>query len=307
MPHRRRMPVSTRHAFALAFDLAFRRDSVHSLLVPLLVRAPWAVASGLLPEPGSAEVTATLLGLATLALVGDFLTFLVVTAMLRIRARSVFNTPIGFRPMPVAECYAAGLKRIPWLFVTEGVRNFVLALVASFSILPAVFVRLEAGTFVHDLGRNLVLLLVAACLTMPFVLLGGRLAVATESVVLDEHDLGGAFQRSWKIMEGRFERWFELVAGSGGIVLGVALVGAFLTVMFPVLSGPMGASVLWLLIIAITPVIQYAWTFFYLRLIEIEEPLREVEPMYAAGSEGAGAPRPLGIVPPTDTEPGPSA
>jgi hypothetical protein len=302
------MPVSTLHAFALAFDLAFRRDPLHSLLVPLLLRAPWAIASGLLPDPESTDVvTATMVGLAALALIGDFLTFLVVTAMLRVRARSVFNTAGTVRPMAVRACYATGLRRIPWLLVTEGVRNFVLGLVASFSILPAVFVRLDAGTFVHDLGRNLVLLLVAGSLTMPFILLAGRLAVATESVVLDEHDLGGAFQRSWKIMEGRFERWFELVAGSGAIVLGVALVSALLTVMFPVLSGPMGASVLWLLLIAITPVVQYAWTFFYLRLIEIEEPLQEVGPMYAAGAEGAGAPRPLGIVPPTDLGAGPQA
>jgi hypothetical protein len=205
----------------------------------------------------------------------------------------------------VGDCYAAGLKRIPWLFVTESVRNFVLGLVASFSILPAVLVRLSLGTFLHDLGRNVLLLLVAACLTLPFVLLCGRLAVATESVVLDEHDLGGAFQRSWKIMDGRFERWVELMAGSGLIVLGVALVTALLAVMFPVLAGPMGVSALWLLIIAITPVIQYAWTFFYLRLIEIEEPLQEVGPMYAAGVEGAS--RPLGLVPPTDSGPGPRA
>jgi hypothetical protein len=305
MPHRPRLPVSTRHAFALAFDLAFRRDPVHSLVVPLLVRAPWAVASGLLPDPESTEVvTSALLGLATLALVGDFLTFLVVTAMLRVRARSVFNTPPGVRPMAVRACYAAGLRRIPWLFVTESVRNFVLGLVASFSILPAVFVRLSGETFIHDLGRNLVLLLVAACLTLPFILLGGRLAVATESVVLDEHDLGGAFQRSWRIMEGRFERWFELVGGSALIVLATALVSAFLTVMFPILAGPAGASVLWLLIIAVTPVVQYAWTFFYLRLIEVETPLQEVGPMYA---EGAGMPRPLGLVPPADTRPGPQA
>ena len=285
MPHRRRLPVSTRHAFALAFDLAFRRDPVHSLVVPLLVRAPWVVASGLLPDPDSGEVvTAALVGFATLALVGDFLTFLVITAMLRVRARSVFNTAPGMRPMPVGECYATGLRRIPWLFATESVRNFVLGLMASFSILPAVFVRLSAETFVHDLGRNLVLLLVAACLTLPFVLLAGRLAVATESVVLDEHDLAGAFQRSWKIMDGRFERWFELIASSGLLVLAVALVSAFLTVMFPVLAGPAGASALWLLLIAITPVIQYAWTFFYLRLIEIEAPLEEVGPAYAEGS-----------------------
>ncbi|MFI5372923.1 MAG: hypothetical protein ACHQ52_15315, partial [Candidatus Eisenbacteria bacterium] len=72
--------------------------------------------------------------------------------------------------------------------------------------------------------------------------------------------------------------------GSAALIITVALVYAFTTVMFPVLGGPAGVSVFWLLIIAVTPIIQYAWTFFYLRLVETDAPLlREVGPMYAAG------------------------
>jgi hypothetical protein len=40
-------------------------------------------------------------------------------------------------------------------------------------------------------------------------------------------------------------------------------------------------SLFWLLVIAATPIIQYAWTFFYLRLIEAEQPIIEVGPTYA--------------------------
>jgi hypothetical protein len=35
------------------------------------------------------------------------------------------------------------------------------------------------------------------------------------------------------------------------------------------------------LVIAATPIIQYAWTFFYLRLVEIDQPMIEVGPLYA--------------------------
>ena len=294
--HHPRVPVSTRHAFALAFDLAFRRDPLHSLVVPLLLRAPWALALAMIPSPeDGAAVSPTLLVLGSVALVGDWITLLVVSAMLRFRARSVFNTPPGFKPLPVSDAYRRGLRRVPWLIVTETVRNFALALAASFSILPAVLVRLSAATFFHDLGRNLVLLVVAACLTLPFILIAYRLAIATECVVLDEHDMAGAFMRSFRLMRGRSERWFELVAGSAALIIAVAMVYALTTLMFPALGGANGASVFWLLIIAITPIIQYAWSFFYLRLIEVEEPvLQEVGPMYAVASTTAppGAPRP---------------
>jgi hypothetical protein len=292
--HHPRLPVSTRHAFALAFDLAVRRDPLHSLIVPLFLRAPWALALAMIPSPEEGSpVSPAMLALGCVALVGDWITLLVVSAMLRFRARSVFNTPPGVRPMPVSDSYRQGLRRIPWLVVTETVRNVALALSASFSILPAVLVRLSAAAFFHDLGRNLVLLVVAACLTLPFLLIAFRLAVATECVVLDEHDMAGAFAHSFRLMRGRSERWFELVGGSAAFIISVALVYAFTTVMFPVLGGPAGVSVFWLLIIAVTPIIQYAWTFFYLRLIEIEHPvLHEVGPMYAAtGAVGApGAP-----------------
>ncbi|HUK63895.1 MAG TPA: hypothetical protein VLV15_11190 [Dongiaceae bacterium] len=291
LAHHPRLPVSTRHAFALAFDLAVRRDPLHSLIVPLLLRAPWALALAMIPSPEEgAPVSATMLVLGCVALVGDWLTLLVVSAMLRFRARSVFNTPPGVRPMPVSDSYRQGLKRIPWLVVTETVRNVALALSASFSILPAVLVRLSATAFFHDLGRNLVLLVVAACLTLPFLLIAFRLAVATECVVLDEHDMAGAFVHSFRLMRGRSERWFELVGGSAAFIISVALVYAFTTVMFPVLGGPAGVSVFWLLVIAVTPIIQYAWTFFYLRLMEVESPmLHEVGPMYAsAAASGSG-------------------
>jgi hypothetical protein len=261
-----------------------------------LLRAPWALALALIPSPEEGDpVSPTMLVLGCVALVGDWITLLVVSAMLRFRARSVFNAPPGPPTMPVSESYRRGLRRIPWLIVTETVRNVALAIAASFSILPAVMVRLSAVAFFHDLGRNLVLLVVAACLTLPFVLIGFRLAVATECVVLDEHDMSGAFLRSFRLMRGRSERWFELVGGSAALIITVALVYAFTTVMFPVLGGPAGVSVFWLLIIAVTPIIQYAWTFFYLRLVEIDAPLlREVGPMYATA--GAGAPL---EVPPT--------
>jgi hypothetical protein len=206
--------------------------------------------------------------------------------------------------MPASDSYRRGLRRIPWLIVTETVRNVALALSASFSILPAVLVRLSAATFFHDLGRNLVLLVVAACLTLPFLLIAFRLAVATECVVLDEHDMAGAFLHSFRLMRGRSERWFELVAGSAALIITVALVYAFTTVMFPVLGGPAGVSVFWLLIIAVTPIIQYAWTFFYLRLAEIEAPvLHEVGPFYASASAAPSAVTPSAAAQASPTRP----
>ena len=47
--------LGQRNAFALAFDLAVRRDPLQSLWVPLLLHAPWLVASMLLPVPSAIE------------------------------------------------------------------------------------------------------------------------------------------------------------------------------------------------------------------------------------------------------------
>ena len=92
----RRLPISARHAFALAFDLAVRRDPIQSLWVPLLLHAPWLVASMLLPVPSAIEdFTRGRVAMHAAIAVGETITWLTIGAMLRFRARSVFNTPAG--------------------------------------------------------------------------------------------------------------------------------------------------------------------------------------------------------------------
>lgn len=282
MPDRaHRQPISTRHAFALAFELAVRRDPLQSLVIPVLMRAPWALTLALLPPLESVEDSSAIWALGTLALVADFITLLVIGAMLRFRARSVFNTPRVAKPAPATDCYAKGLRRIPWLLSTEVIRNGLLAVAAYCSFLPTAYLRLSPETFFEDLSHNFLQIAVATSLLVPTMFLGFRLGVATESVVLDERDMAGAFQRSFRMMRGRFERWFELVAASGALVLGLAMTVSLISVLAPGLSNAGQVTLFWLLVIAVTPVIQYAWTFFYLRLVEIDEPVVEVGPMYA--------------------------
>src|SRR5262245_58420633 len=106
MSDSKRRPISTRHAFALAFGLAVRQDPLHSLIVPILLRAPWTLTLALLPSLEQTGNPPTALLLASIALIGDFITLLVVSSMLRFRARSVFDTPYGRPRTPVVECYA---------------------------------------------------------------------------------------------------------------------------------------------------------------------------------------------------------
>ena len=296
--HAHRLPISTRYAFLQAFDLAVRRDPLHSLVVPILLRAPWVLALALLPPVETLEDSSATLVLASFALIGDFITLLVIGAMLRVRARSVFNTPPGVRPISAAECYARGFRRIPWLLSTEVARNVLLGIAAYCTFLPTAFLRLSAANFFEDLSHNFLQIAVALSLLMPTLFLGFRLGVATESVVLDEHDMADAFQRSFRIMRGRFERWLELVTASGAIVLAVAMLVSLIVVMVPTLPDSARVAIFGLLVIAITPVIQYAWTFFYLRLVEIDEPILEVGPTYAQQAVPGHAPlaEPLEIV-----------
>jgi hypothetical protein len=244
---RHRLPVSTRHAFALAFDLAFRRDALHSLLVPLLLRAPWIVAIALLPSPDEADPRTSVPLLSSFTLVADFLTLLAVSAMLRFRARSVFNTPVERHPAPALECYGRGLRRLPWLLVTEVVRSVALLFATFFLIVPA-------------------------------IALGFRLSFATEAVVLDEPHLSAAFARSFRLTPGRFERWLEMIVVSVLLILVVAFAGAVLSVVFTGPAVSTWLAVMLLLLTAVTPVIQYAWTFFYLRLREGEAPGSDAAP-----------------------------
>ena len=283
-PHRAlRRPVSTRHAFALALDLTLLRDPLHSLVVPFLLRAPWILAGTLLSTPGPSRPTIKVMLVWAIATVGGSITSWAVDAMLRIRARSVYNTPHGTPPAPALECYEKGLRRLPWLYVTELVRN--LALFVAF---PMLFV--------------------------PGLYLGYKLAFATEAVVLDDRNLVGAFQHSFHLSRDRFERWLEMVVGSVLLVLSVWFVAALI---YAIPRRPPSLEVVVagfsLLLFALFPVFQYAWTFFYLRLIELEEPrMQEVGPFYASGAlggpwraPGGGQPRLTLVAPPT-TPPGKS-
>ena len=304
---RRRPPISTRHAFGQAFDLAVRRDPLHSLVIPLVLRAPWILALVLLPPVDSGDVSPAVLGLTSVALLGDFITLLVISAMLRLRARSVYNTPREAPPAPVIDCYAKGVRRIPWLIVTEVLRNLVLAVAASLIVLPTAFARFHPETALADLGRNMVLLTIAAVFALPSLFVVYRLAVATEAVVLDEHDLGGAFQSSFAMMRGHLERWVELILVSAILVLAPALVLAALPFAIPALAGTASLMIFWVIVVALWPIVQYAWTFFYLRLVEIRVPVASPavadppapDPALPAAAAASGPPR-LQLVPPRD-------
>ena len=103
-------PVSARRAIALAFDLALRRDPIQSLAVPLLLRAPWILTIGMLAPVGEADSPGRLALLGSVALLGDYLALTITSAMLRFRARSVFDAAPDARPAPALECYARALS-----------------------------------------------------------------------------------------------------------------------------------------------------------------------------------------------------
>src|SRR5262249_4459425 len=161
---------------------------------------------------------------------------LLTCGMMRFRARSVFNTPVGTDPAPVLDCYARSLRRLPWLFVTEMVRSLVLVVAAFFLVIPGAY-------------------------------LGYRLSCATEAVVLDEPHLAAAFRRSFRLTEARFERWFEMVTLSAFIALTVIFVLTVIAVIFKSAGVTFWFAASQVVMVLVTAVIQYAWTFFYLRLI----------------------------------------
>jgi hypothetical protein len=239
MPTLRRPPTTARHAFALAFDLAVRRDAVQSLWVPLLLHAPWLVLQAVVPtpdEPGG--LSARNLMLSSVILVGDFLVSLLVAAMLRFRALSVYTGTADGRPAAVPECYARGVRRLPWLFATELLRNLAIFGAGLFLLLPGIWV-------------------------------GFRFSLATEAVVLRETGLPGAFSRSYRLTEARLERWLEMIAFSVVMVLCVLFSCALGFLAFPSTSWSTWATVALCLLSLVMSVIQYAWTFFYLRLEEM--------------------------------------
>lgn len=278
-PHRR-LPISARHAFALAFDLAVRRDPTHSLAVPLLLRLPWILAFPLLP-PVEGEIPLRTALLWCGVLLADFVTSLVVMAMLRFRARSTYDRlgPLA----PVGECYRSGFARLPWLSVTEVVRTLVLSPSGLFLILRNSFLQVPSLFFL-PLG----------------LFLAFRLSMATEAVVLRGGNATDAFTRSFRLTEGRFERWLEMIALSVSIVLGVWFVATAGYVVLPQPGVGFWGSAGWLILAALLPVVQYAWTFFYLRLEQIDEPLQQTGPALVIR---AGAAEPEAPAPPATTTP----
>ena len=244
-----RRPVSARRAFALALDLAVRRDALQSLVIPLLLRAPWLVALALIPTPGDTEVPgrAGLLWLA--ALVGDALTDLTVNSMLRIRARSAYGGARGTRLAPATECYARGLARVPWLFLTEITRGLLIAAGLALLVLPGLWTSF-------------------------------RLAFATEAVVLDQPHLSAAVRCSYRLTARRLGGWLALLLLSAGCV--VTMWFGVAAILLAARAPESWFSVGFLAAIAIWPLIQYAWTFFYLDLVDAESPGIEVGPLYAA-------------------------
>ena len=127
---------------------------------------------------------------------------------------------------------------MPALYLTEALRNAVFTIT-----LPLVF---------------------------PALWVAFKFSLATEAVVLRELNPVKAMTRSFHLTEGRFERWLEM------IVMTVLLVVPLLFLMaVGYLTVPVGTFEAWyalgkFLSAAIIPLVQYAWTFFYLRLEEVD-------------------------------------
>jgi len=94
------------------------------------------------------------------------------------------------------------------------------------------------------------------------------------------------------------------------LALGVLFFGTVLSLAVRWLSFETWKNVTLLLLVALWPVFQYAWTFFYLRLIELEEPrIQGVGPFLASSAlggpwhvPGPGQP-PLKLVEPPSPDP----
>jgi hypothetical protein len=196
--------------------------------------------------------------LSSLVLVGDFLVSLLVASMLRFRARSVYEAAPGGRPAGALACYARGARRLPWLFATELLRNLMLFGASLFLLLPGIWV-------------------------------GFRFSLATEDVVLRGTGVLGAFRRSYRLTEARLEKWLEMIAFSVVMVLCVLFTCALGFLAFPSTTWETWATVALFLLALVMSVIQYAWTFFYLHLEQLEEADESGTPDATPGEAGAAA------------------
>ena len=102
-----------------------------------------------------------------------------------------------------------------------------------------------------------------------------------------------AFVRSFELTHGRLERWLEMIVMSVLIAQSVLFALAALFFAFPHTSWSTWITVGLFIAPLVMTVIQYAWTFFFLRLDELDleaadEPYEEVE---RGGGGGGGMPR----------------
>jgi hypothetical protein len=101
------------------------------------------------------------------------------------------------------------------------------------------------------------------------------------------------------MMRGHLERWLELILASSPFVLLPAFAMAALPLAIPALTGTPSLMLFWLIVVGAWPIVQYAWTFFYLRLVEIRVPVDEsaaadhpaASPSLPAAAAAAGSPR----------------
>jgi len=241
-------PVSSRQAFASAFELALRRDPLQSLIIPFVLRAPWTVAAAMIFAPGG-SATGDGTGIWWLASLGGLLVGTLVEAMLMLRARSVLEGAPGGAPAPALDCYARGLARVPSLIVTDFARAALVL----------------AGLFVFIVPGFLVMF---------------RLAYATQAVVVSGDSPAAGFRRSARLTARRLDVWL----GMAGLTL-VFVVG--LCVVFLVVASlvhlPTSASftTMFVVMVAAQPVVIYAWTFSCLRLMALDAPGIETGPLYA--------------------------
>jgi hypothetical protein len=145
-------------------------------------------------------------------------------------------------------------------------------------------------------------------LVLPGVWVGFRLSLATEAAVLRKDSAFEAFGRSFDLTAGRLERWLEMIAISVAMVLTLLFTCALFYIAVPGSSWSTWVTVALLLLPLVMTLIQYAWTFFYLRLDEIEVPsvLGEIRPVRGhviPGGGGSGTAPKLRLVETMDAEP----
>ena len=188
-----------------------RRDWLHSLVVPLLLRLPWIVIPAALPFVFRGIAQSQVVLVQAVGALLDFVAMVVVTAMLRFRARSVFNaTPGREARVPWGRATARDSRALPALYVTEFARNVLFGL--SFSML-----------------------------FVPFLYLGFKLSLATEAVVLRGVNPVGAFTRSFRLTETRFERWLEMIAMSVFLIVPLWFLMALGFLVVPAAPGARGS------------------------------------------------------------------